>query len=95
MIESLTLAYISRIEERAKETSKTTKFLYKMLSNKILITPPKDPVTLTGWREKLERDVEQIKSETNQVNLRKALERSSIIMKEERGAREGRKRNDV
>jgi hypothetical protein len=75
----LNCTYISRIEERAKETSKTTKFLYKMLSNKIVITPPKDPSTLTGWREKLERDVEQIKSETNQVNLRKALERSSII----------------
>jgi SpoVK/Ycf46/Vps4 family AAA+-type ATPase len=70
--------HISRIEERAKESSKTTKVLNKLLPNKIAITPPKDPILLTQWKERLDKDVEQLKSETNQVNIKKVLEKNNI-----------------
>eukprot|EP01133_Synstelium_polycarpum_P007053 gene7053-8203_t len=81
-------AAAARIEERSKDLSayagpasnKIGKILYKLFPNKIMINLPKDKPALDEWKEKLDKDSDLLKFETNKVNICKILSKNNIVI---------------
>ncbi len=72
--------HINRMEERAKETSKSSRALTKLFPNKILITPPKEGPALQKWSKQIGKDRQSIKLQQNKSTIRRVLERNNIVL---------------
>ncbi|KAK9104166.1 hypothetical protein Scep_021010 [Stephania cephalantha] len=67
-----------RLNERGKETPKTTKILSKLFPNKVTINIPQDETLLVDWKSQLDRDAETLKAKGNLTHIRGALNRSGL-----------------
>ncbi|KAK9756980.1 hypothetical protein RND81_01G133400 [Saponaria officinalis] len=61
-----------------KDASKTGKQLTRLFANKITIQMPQDEDLLSDWKQKLERDVETLKAQSNIISIRSVLNRIGI-----------------
>ncbi|CAL9132680.1 unnamed protein product [Musa acuminata var. zebrina] len=68
----------TRLHERSKESSKTTKQLVKIFPNKIIIQPPQDKGHILEWKKKLDHDAETLKARSNILNIRLFLNRNGL-----------------
>jgi len=70
--------HFAKLEERAKESSKTTRTILKLFPNRISVNPPTNPDEMSEWSKQIARDTEQLKLDKNIRNLRKILEKNNI-----------------
>ncbi|XP_057425216.1 uncharacterized protein LOC130718616 [Lotus japonicus] len=68
----------SRLHDKSKETSKAMKQLNRLFPNKLTIQLPQDEALLSDWKQKLERDVETMRAQSNIVNIRLVLNRIGL-----------------
>ncbi|KAK7270209.1 hypothetical protein RIF29_23193 [Crotalaria pallida] len=68
----------SRLHERSKETPKLMKQLNRLFPNRVTIQLPQDEALLSEWKQKLERDVETMKAQSNVVSIRSVLNRIKL-----------------
>lgn len=61
-----------------KDSSKTMKQLTRLFTNKVTIQMPQDENLLLDWKQKLERDTETLKAQSNIVSIRSVLSRIGI-----------------
>lgn len=61
-----------------KDTSKTMKQLTRLFTNRVTIQMPQDENLLLEWKQKLERDTETLKAQSNIVSIRSVLTRVGI-----------------
>ncbi|KAJ8446970.1 hypothetical protein Cgig2_006598 [Carnegiea gigantea] len=61
-----------------KDSSKTMKQLTRLFTNKVTIQMPQDENLLPDWKQKLERDTETLKAQSNIVSIRSVLSRIGI-----------------
>ncbi|KAL0284925.1 UNVERIFIED_CONTAM: hypothetical protein Sradi_7186300, partial [Sesamum radiatum] len=59
-----------RLHDRSKETPKTMKQLSRLFPNKVTIQIPQDEAVLVDWKQKLDRDTETLKSQSNIGSIR-------------------------
>eukprot|EP01087_Luapelamoeba_hula_P004087 TRINITY_DN1404_c0_g1_i1.p1 TRINITY_DN1404_c0_g1~~TRINITY_DN1404_c0_g1_i1.p1 ORF type:complete len:1494 (+),score=343.70 TRINITY_DN1404_c0_g1_i1:134-4615(+) len=71
--------HFSRIEERARESSKATRVLARLFPNKIIIRPPKDNKDLLRWNKQILRDQNKMKRQQNKQAIGKILEKNRIV----------------
>ncbi|KAL0288150.1 UNVERIFIED_CONTAM: hypothetical protein Sradi_7105400 [Sesamum radiatum] len=64
-----------RLHDRSKETPKTMKQLSRLFPNKVTIQIPQDEAVLVDWKQKLDRDTETLKSQSNIGSIRSVLKR--------------------
>ncbi|XP_074358423.1 uncharacterized protein LOC141697779 [Apium graveolens] len=69
---------LGRMNERSKETPKTVKQITRLFPNKVSIQMPQDESLLSELKEKLDRDVETLRSQANLVTMRSVLNRTAI-----------------
>ncbi|KAL9247172.1 hypothetical protein vseg_020632 [Gypsophila vaccaria] len=70
---------IGKLSDRNnKDASKTGKQLTRLFANKITIQLPQDEDLLSDWKQKLERDVETLKAQSNIINILSVLSRIGI-----------------
>ncbi|KAL0435873.1 UNVERIFIED_CONTAM: hypothetical protein Sradi_0295200 [Sesamum radiatum] len=62
-----------RLHDRSKETPKTMKQLSRLFPNKVTIQIPQDEAVLVDWKQKLDRDTETLKSQSNIGSIRSNL----------------------
>ncbi|KAL3359368.1 hypothetical protein AABB24_016104 [Solanum stoloniferum] len=67
-----------RLQDRSKETPKTMKQLTRLFPNKVTIQIPQDETLLSDWKQKLDRDMETMKSQSNIASIRNVLNRIKI-----------------
>ncbi|KAH0634992.1 uncharacterized protein LOC125870266 isoform X1 [Solanum stenotomum] len=67
-----------RLQDRSKETPKTMKQLTRLFPNKVTIQIPQDETLLSDWKQKLDRDMESMKSQSNIASIRNVLNRIKI-----------------
>ncbi|XP_015087901.1 uncharacterized protein LOC107031164 isoform X1 [Solanum pennellii] len=67
-----------RLHDRSKETPKTMKQLTRLFPNKVTIQIPQDETLLSDWKQKLDRDMETMKSQSNIASIRNVLNRFKI-----------------
>ncbi|TMW91761.1 hypothetical protein EJD97_013932 [Solanum chilense] len=67
-----------RLHDRSKETPKTMKQLTRLFPNKVTIQIPQDETLLSDWKQKLDRDMETMKSQSNISSIRNVLNRFKI-----------------
>ncbi|CAM6107945.1 unnamed protein product [Calypogeia fissa] len=67
-----------RIDDRSKETPKSSKMLSKLFPCKVNIQAPQDEAVLSEWKRQLERDVETLKAKSNRLHLRSVLNRNNL-----------------
>jgi SpoVK/Ycf46/Vps4 family AAA+-type ATPase len=80
--------HISRMEERARDTSKGARILSRLLPNKIAVNPPKDGPELPKWTKQITKDQQDMKQQQNRAAIRKILEKNNIaIIEGEEGLR--------
>ncbi|KAJ7972950.1 AAA-type ATPase family protein [Quillaja saponaria] len=65
----------SRLHDRSKDNSKAMKQLTRLLPNKVSIQLPQDEALLSDWKQKLERDIETLKEQSNILCIRSVLNR--------------------
>ncbi|KAL0283892.1 UNVERIFIED_CONTAM: hypothetical protein Sradi_7214000, partial [Sesamum radiatum] len=63
------------VHDRSKETPKTMKQLSRLFPNKVTIQIPQDEAVLVDWKQKLDRDTETLKSQSNIGSIRSVLKR--------------------
>ncbi|GAB4829874.1 hypothetical protein Ancab_019520 [Ancistrocladus abbreviatus] len=68
----------SRLNERNKDNPKTMKHLSRLFPNKVTIQMPQDENLLSEWKQKLERDVETLKVQSNILIIRSVLSRIGL-----------------
>ncbi|XP_021775363.1 uncharacterized protein LOC110739217 isoform X1 [Chenopodium quinoa] len=61
-----------------KDTSKIMKQLTRLFTNRVTIQMPQDENLLLDWKQKLERDMETLKAQSNIVSIRSVLNRTGI-----------------
>ncbi|KAL0285698.1 UNVERIFIED_CONTAM: hypothetical protein Sradi_7167600, partial [Sesamum radiatum] len=64
-----------RLHDRSKETPKTMKQLSRLFPNKVTIQIPQDEAVLVDRKQKLDRDTETLKSQSNIGSIRSVLKR--------------------
>ncbi|XP_074278974.1 uncharacterized protein LOC141603047 isoform X1 [Silene latifolia] len=70
---------IGRLSDRNnKDGPKTMKQLTRLFTNKITIQMPQDDDLLSDWKQKLERDMETLKAQSNIISIRSVLSRIGI-----------------
>lgn len=69
---------LGRIHDRSKETPKTVKQITRLFPNKVSIQMPQDESMLSELKDKLDRDVETLRSQANLVTMRSVLNRTAI-----------------
>lgn len=80
--------HISRMEERARDTSKGARILSRLLPNKIVVNPPKEGPELPKWTKQISKDQQDMKQQQNRAAIRKVLEKNNIaIIEGEEGLR--------
>ncbi|KAJ4955587.1 hypothetical protein NE237_012370 [Protea cynaroides] len=67
-----------RPHERSKDIPKAMKQLTRLFPNKVTIQPPQDEALLLDWKQKLDRDVETLKAQSNIVSIRSVLNRNGL-----------------
>ncbi|KAL0389623.1 UNVERIFIED_CONTAM: ATPase family AAA domain-containing protein 1 [Sesamum calycinum] len=67
-----------RLHDRSKETPKTMKQLSRLFPNKVTIQIPQDEAVLVDWKQKLDRDTETLKSQSNIGSIRSVLKRTGL-----------------
>ncbi|XP_075514429.1 uncharacterized protein LOC142549389 isoform X1 [Primulina tabacum] len=67
-----------RLNDRAKDVTKTTKLLSKLFPNKVTIHMPQDEAHLVSWKRQLDQDAETLKVKANLYNLRTVLNRNGL-----------------
>nr|DAD33315.1 TPA_asm: hypothetical protein HUJ06_012166 [Nelumbo nucifera] len=67
-----------RLHDRNKEVSKTTRQLNRLFPNKVTIQLPQDEALLLDWKQRLDRDVETLKVQSNIINIRSILNRNGL-----------------
>ncbi|KAK9726290.1 hypothetical protein RND81_05G204300 [Saponaria officinalis] len=69
----------SRLSDKnVKDASKTMKQMTRLFTNKINIQMPQDEDLLSDWKQKLERDMETLKAQSNIISIRSVLGRIGI-----------------
>ncbi|KAK4407023.1 Translocase of chloroplast, chloroplastic [Sesamum angolense] len=63
------------LHDRSKETPKTMKQLSRLFQTKLTIQIPQDEAVLVDWKQKLDRDTETLKSQSNIGSIRSVLKR--------------------
>ncbi|GER43720.1 AAA-type ATPase family protein [Striga asiatica] len=69
---------LGKLHDKSKETPKTLKQLCRLFPNKVTIQIPQDETELVGWKQKLDRDVETMKSQSNIASIRSVLNRLGV-----------------
>lgn len=70
---------VGRLSDRSnKDASKAIKQLTRLFSNKVSIQVPQDENLLLDWKQKLERDTEMIKAQSNIIGIRSVLSRIGV-----------------
>lgn len=69
---------LGKLHERSKETSKITKQLARLFPNKVTIQVPQDEILLLDWKQRLERDIETTKAQSNIASVRSVLNRNGL-----------------
>ncbi|WOG87309.1 hypothetical protein DCAR_0206532 [Daucus carota subsp. sativus] len=69
---------LGRMHEKSKETPKTVKQITRLFPNKVSIEMPQDESLLSEWKQKLDRDIETLRSQSNLVTMRSVLNRTAI-----------------
>ncbi|XP_075503504.1 uncharacterized protein LOC142540918 [Primulina tabacum] len=67
-----------RLNDRAKDVTKSTKLLSKLFPNKVTIHLPQDEDHLVSWKRQLDQDSETLKVKANLHNLRSVLNRNGL-----------------
>ncbi|KNA08786.1 hypothetical protein SOVF_159610 isoform B [Spinacia oleracea] len=68
-----------RLTDRTnKDTSKIMKQLTRLFTNRVTVQMPQDENVLLDWKQKLERDMETLKAQSNIVSIRSVLSRVGI-----------------
>ncbi|GAB4841144.1 hypothetical protein Ancab_021888 [Ancistrocladus abbreviatus] len=67
-----------RLHERNRDTPKTMKYLSRLFPNKVTIQIPQDENLLSEWKQKLERDIETLKVQSNILTIRSVLSRIGL-----------------
>ncbi|XP_042483680.1 uncharacterized protein LOC122064050 isoform X2 [Macadamia integrifolia] len=67
-----------RLHERSKDIPKAMKQLSRLFPNKVAIQPPQDEDLLLDWKQKLDRDVETLKAQSNIVSIHSVLSRNGL-----------------
>ncbi|KAH6827392.1 AAA-type ATPase family protein [Perilla frutescens var. hirtella] len=67
-----------RLHDKNKEVLKSMKQLSRLFPNKVTIQLPQDETVLVDWKQKLDRDVETMKSQSNIGSIRSALSRFGL-----------------
>ncbi|XP_047960333.1 uncharacterized protein LOC125205444 isoform X4 [Salvia hispanica] len=71
--------HYNRLQEKNKEALKSMKQLSRLFPNKVTIQIPQDEAMQKDWKQKLDRDVETTKSQSNIALFRSVLSRSSLV----------------
>ncbi|XP_074268543.1 uncharacterized protein LOC141591935 isoform X2 [Silene latifolia] len=70
---------LGKLSDRTnKDASKTMKQLNRLFTNKITIQTPQDEDLLLDWKQKLERDMETLKAQSNIISIHSVLSRTGI-----------------
>ncbi|XP_050363356.1 uncharacterized protein LOC126782190 [Argentina anserina] len=69
---------LGRLQDRSKETPKSLKNLSRIFPNKVTIQLPLDEALLSDWKQKLDRDVETLKAQSNIVSIHAVLNRINL-----------------
>ncbi|KAG8370650.1 hypothetical protein BUALT_Bualt13G0005300 [Buddleja alternifolia] len=67
-----------RLHDRSKEIPKTMKQLSRLFPNKVTIQIPQDETVLVDWKQRLDRDIETMKSQSNIGSFRLVLNRIGV-----------------
>ncbi|XP_043719812.1 uncharacterized protein LOC122667554 [Telopea speciosissima] len=67
-----------KLHERSKDIPKVMKQLSRLFPNKVTIQPPQDEALLLDWKQKLDRDVETLKAQSNIVSIHSVLNRNRL-----------------
>ncbi|OWM77989.1 hypothetical protein CDL15_Pgr018558 [Punica granatum] len=67
-----------RLHERGKDNPKGMKQLSKLFPNKVTIQLPQDEALLLDWKQRLERDIETLRAQSNIASIRSILNRNGL-----------------
>ncbi|KAL8160686.1 hypothetical protein V2J09_002223 [Rumex salicifolius] len=67
-----------RLQDKHKDTSKMMKQLARLFPNKVTVHLPQDENLLSEWKQKLERDTETLRAQSNVVSIRTMLTKISL-----------------
>ncbi|KAL1559707.1 hypothetical protein AAHA92_10019 [Salvia divinorum] len=73
------VADMFKLQEKYKEASKTMKQLRRLFPNKVTVQIPQDEEMLENWKQKLDQDVETMKSQSNIALIRSVLSRCRYV----------------
>ncbi|XP_057776605.1 uncharacterized protein LOC130995363 isoform X2 [Salvia miltiorrhiza] len=68
-----------KLQDKNKEALKSMKQLSRLFPNKVTIQIPQDEAMLEDWKQKLDRDVETMKSQSNIALFHSVLSRTSLV----------------
>ncbi|KAL8143089.1 hypothetical protein V2J09_016121 [Rumex salicifolius] len=68
----------SRLHDKSKDTSKPMKQLARLFPNKVAVQLPQDENLLSEWKQKLERDTETLRAQSNIVSIRSVLSKTGL-----------------
>ncbi|GLT42470.1 hypothetical protein SLA2020_164670 [Shorea laevis] len=67
-----------RLHDRSKEMPKTMKQITRLFPNKVTIQLPQDEASLLDWKQRLERDIETLKAQSNILSIRTVLNKNGL-----------------
>ncbi|XP_073526399.1 uncharacterized protein [Phyllobates terribilis] len=67
-----------RLQDKHKDTSKMMKQLARLFPNKVTVHLPQDENLLSEWKQKLERDTETLRAQSNVVSIRTMLSKIGL-----------------